>query len=74
MPESIMTKKEVETFLSISSTTLHNYVTKGLLNPLGISRRVYFKTADIMKALERGQSKSLTPLSIKEGSEKGDNV
>jgi len=58
MKKDIFTKKEVEKYLQISPVTLHNYVKKGLLRPLGIERKVYFKKSEVMEALEKGYNNS----------------
>ena len=50
----LLTKKELMEFLSISNTTVKNYVDKGYLKPLGMDRRVWFKKSDVLDALERG--------------------
>jgi len=54
MNNELFTKKELMEFLSISNTTVKNYVDKGYLKPLGMDRRVWFKKSDVLDALERG--------------------
>ena len=52
--KELLTKKELIEFLSISKSTVRNYINKGYLKPLGMDRRVYFLKSDVMKALHRG--------------------
>jgi hypothetical protein len=49
--ESLLTKKEAASFLSISMSTLGLWCRKGLLNSFGIGGRVYFKQSEIMSSL-----------------------
>ena len=51
---SIISKEEAQKYLGVSTMTIHNYVQKGYLKPLGIGRKVYFLKSDINEALERG--------------------
>ena len=52
--KEIISKEDAQKYLGVSKMTLHNYVQKGYLKPLGIGRKVYFLVADINEALERG--------------------
>lgn len=46
------TRREVADMFQIELSTLHNWVKRGKLNPVGIGNRVYFLRSDIEKALK----------------------
>ena len=54
MNNELLTKKELMQFLSISESTVRNYINKGYLKPLGMDRRIWFKKSDVLETLERG--------------------
>lgn len=54
MSKELLTKTELMEFLSISNSTVRNYINKGYLKPLGVDRRVWFKKSDVIETLERG--------------------
>lgn len=54
MNKEIITKNELKAMLEISNTTLYNWINKGYLRPLGIGRKIFFKYAEVMEALEQG--------------------
>lgn len=49
--EDYLTRKETASLLKINLSTLHAWVNKGLLKPLGLSGRVYFRRSEIEKSL-----------------------
>ncbi len=49
--EDYLTRKEAAKLLKINLSTLHAWVNKGLLKPLGISGKVYFKRSELEKSL-----------------------
>jgi predicted DNA-binding transcriptional regulator AlpA len=51
MNNELLTKKELMEFLSISQSTVRNYINKGYLKPLGMDRRVWFRKSDVMEVL-----------------------
>ena len=53
MNDELLTKKELMEFLSISQSTVRNYINKGYLKPLGMDRRVWFRKSDVMEVLSR---------------------
>jgi len=53
MNDELLTKKELMEFLSISQSTVRNYINKGYLKPLGMDRRVWFRKSDVMEVLLR---------------------
>ncbi len=54
MNNELLTRQELMDYLSISKSTVKNYVDKGYLKPLGLGRRVWFKKSDVLEALEKG--------------------
>ena len=51
--KELLTKQELMDFLSISNSTVRNYINKGYLKPLGLDRRVWFLKSDVLKALQQ---------------------
>lgn len=51
--KEILTRQELMEYLSISKSTLRNYINKGYLKPLGMDRRVWFLKSDVLKALQQ---------------------
>ena len=51
--KEILTKKELMEFLSISNSTVRNYINKGYLKPLGMDRRIWFLKSDVMEVLQQ---------------------
>ncbi|MDB4127227.1 helix-turn-helix domain-containing protein [Flavobacteriaceae bacterium] len=49
--KELLTTKELMDYLSISKSTVRNYINKGYLKPLGMDRRVWFLKSDVLKAL-----------------------
>ncbi len=50
-PEEYLTRKKTAELLSVNLSTLHAWVHKGILHPVGISGRVYFKRSEIEESL-----------------------
>lgn len=50
-PDELLTRKEAAELLHISLQTLHTYMNQGLLKPLGIRGRTYFRRSDIDQSL-----------------------
>ncbi|REE82996.1 helix-turn-helix protein [Lutibacter oceani] len=50
--ETLLTRKEASSFLKIDQSTLWNWSKKGILVPLGIGNRVYYKKQEIINYLE----------------------
>lgn len=46
-----LTKKETANLLSVDISTLWNWHQKGILKPIGLGGRVYYRMIDIEKAL-----------------------
>ena len=51
--KEILTRQELMEYLSISKSTLRNYINKGYLKPLGMDRSVWFLKSDVLKALQQ---------------------
>ena len=51
VPEEYLTRKKTAALLSVNLSTLHAWVNKGLLHPVGIAGRVYFKRSEIEESL-----------------------
>ncbi len=43
--------KEVQKFLKVGRTTIHNYIKTGKLRPVRIGRKLLFKKSDLLKNL-----------------------
>tara|TARA_B110000046_G_C12828880_1_gene328595 strand:+ start:154 stop:408 length:255 start_codon:yes stop_codon:yes gene_type:complete len=53
--KELLTTKELMDFLSISKSTVRNYINKGYLKPLGMDRRQWFKKSEVLETLEQGR-------------------
>ncbi len=51
VPDEYLTRNELAALLKVDLSTIHNWVKKGKLIPLGIGSRVYFKRSDIESLL-----------------------
>ncbi|MDR6301896.1 helix-turn-helix domain-containing protein [Mesonia maritima] len=49
-PTKYLTRNEVARMLSVDVSTVHNWSKKGILNPIGIGARVYYKRKDLENA------------------------
>lgn len=52
LPNEYMTRQEVAKMLSCDISTVHNYCKRKILNPLGISGRVYFLRSEVEGSLK----------------------
>ena len=52
LPNEYMTRQEVAKMLSCDISTVHNYCKRKILNPLGISGRVYFLRSEVETSLK----------------------
>lgn len=52
LPNEYMTRQEVAKMLSCDISTVHNYCKRKILNPLGISGRVYFLRSEVEASLK----------------------
>jgi predicted DNA-binding transcriptional regulator AlpA len=50
-PAEFLTRKETAALLKVNLSTIHAYANKGLLKPLGLSGRVYFRRSEIEESL-----------------------
>lgn len=50
-PEEYLTRKETAELLKVNLSTIHAYANKGILKPLGLSGRVYFRRSEIEESL-----------------------
>ena len=50
-PEEFLTRKETAALLKVNLSTIHAYANKGILKPLGLSGRVYFRRSEIEESL-----------------------
>lgn len=50
-PEEYLTRKETAELLKVNLSTIHAYANKGILNPVGLSGRVYFRRSEIEESL-----------------------
>ena len=48
----LLTRAEVADYLKVSLTTIHHWSKNGILEPLRIGNRVYYKRKDIIDNLE----------------------
>jgi len=46
-PTKYLTRNEVAKMLSVDISTVHNWSKKGILKPIGIGARVYYKRKDV---------------------------
>ncbi len=51
LPNEYLTRAEVAKMLSCDISTVHNYSKRKILNPLGISGRVYFLRSEVEASL-----------------------
>jgi len=51
--KELLTKSELMEYLSISKSTVRNYINKGYLKPLGVERRVWFRKSDVLEVMEK---------------------
>ncbi|WP_313098742.1 helix-turn-helix domain-containing protein [Epilithonimonas sp.] len=51
LQKELLTREETATFFDVDLSTLHNWKKKGILLPVGIGGRVYYRMSDIEKAL-----------------------
>ncbi|MDB4127207.1 helix-turn-helix domain-containing protein [Flavobacteriaceae bacterium] len=51
--KELLTKSELMEYLSISKSTVRNYINKGYLKPLGVERRVWFRKSDVLEVIEK---------------------
>lgn len=49
--KGLLTREETAKFFHVDLSTLHNWKKKGILMPVGIGGRVYYRICDINKAL-----------------------
>ncbi|MFZ4931794.1 helix-turn-helix domain-containing protein [Chryseobacterium sp. Mn2064] len=49
--KGLLTREETAKFFHVDLSTLHNWKKKGILMPVGIGGRVYYRMCDINKAL-----------------------
>jgi len=56
--DTLITRQEVASYLSISLQTIHNWTKKGVLSVYYMGNRVYYKKEEIFKTLERNSSMS----------------
>ncbi len=49
--EELLTRKEVSALLKINLSTVHAYSNKGILNPIGLSGKVYYRRSEIEASL-----------------------
>ena len=52
LPNEYLTRAEVAKMLSCDISTVHNYSKRKILNPLGISGRVYFLRSEVEASLK----------------------
>jgi hypothetical protein len=50
--EIYLTRKETATFLKISLVTVHSWVNGGLIRPLKIGNKTYFKKSELINVVE----------------------
>ena len=55
MNNELLTTQELMEYLSISKSTVRNYINKGYLKPYGFDRRQWFKRSEVLESLERGR-------------------
>ncbi|KFF75993.1 hypothetical protein HX13_01155 [Chryseobacterium sp. P1-3] len=51
LQKELLTREETAIFFDVDLSTLHNWKKKGILLPVGIGGRVYYRMSDIEKAL-----------------------
>lgn len=51
--EVYYTRKQVASLFDVELSTIHNWSKKGILHPVGLGNRVYFKRSEIEQALIR---------------------
>ncbi|GGZ45933.1 helix-turn-helix domain-containing protein [Mesonia mobilis] len=49
-PTKYLTRNEVAKMLSVDISTVHNWSKKGILKPIGIGARVYYKRKEVESA------------------------
>lgn len=49
--KKLLTREETAKFFHVDLSTLHNWKKKGVLLPVGIGGRVYYRMSDIEQAL-----------------------
>lgn len=49
--KGLLTREETAKFFDVDPSTLHNWKKKGILIPVGIGGRVYYRMSDIESAL-----------------------
>lgn len=57
-PLELLSRKETAQLLKINVSTLHNWVSKGVLEPHHVQGRVYFKRSEIEKTFVKLKTKS----------------
>ncbi|WP_372769481.1 helix-turn-helix domain-containing protein [Lutibacter sp.] len=50
-PEEFLTRKETAKMLHVDESTLYNWNRRGVLSPVGIGARVYYRRTDIENCL-----------------------
>ncbi|KAB8151070.1 DNA-binding transcriptional MerR regulator [Mesoflavibacter sabulilitoris] len=51
--DEILTRQEVADYLRISLVTIHSWNKHGILNPIRIGNRIFYKKQDILDVLEQ---------------------
>lgn len=51
--DELLTRKEVAEYLRISVVTIHSWSKYGILNPIRMGNRMFFKKQDILDVLEQ---------------------
>lgn len=53
-PDDLLTVEETMAFLDVARVTLNDWEKKGILSPVRLGRRVYYRRGDIYAALQDG--------------------
>lgn len=51
--DEILTRQEVADYLKISLVTIHSWNKHGILNPIRMGNRIFYKKQDILDVLEQ---------------------
>lgn len=51
--DEILTRQEVADYLRVSLTTIHHWCNYGILSPIRLGNRIFFKKQDILDLLEK---------------------
>ena len=51
--DEILTRQEVSDYLKISLVTIHSWNKHGILNPIRMGNRIFYKKQDILDVLEQ---------------------